>query len=89
MTTLMKSAVARVPVFTNQLKEEGVSFREDIKQKGIALAGEASGMEAMSRLAQAARAALEAVGPPSVFNPLARFMAHLEVKYGGFRHNQM
>ena len=43
----------------------------------------------MSRLAQATRAALAAVGPRPLFDPLPEFMAHLEVEYGGFRRDQM
>ena len=74
VTALKESAVARVPTFGDQPKEE-----ED----------EGSSMRAMSRLALATRAALAAVGPPPLFDPLAQFMAHLEVEYGGFRRDQM
>ena len=74
VTALKESAIARVPTVVNQPKEE-----ED----------EGSSMRAMSRLALATRAALAAVGPPPLFDPLAQFMAHLEVEYGGFRRDQM
>ena len=35
------------------------------------------------------RAIKEALGPLSVFKPLEFFLKHLDVEYGGFRHNQM
>lgn len=74
VTALKEGAVANVPTRVNQPKPEGDA---------------GSSMQAMSRLAQATRAALEAVGPPPSFDPLAKFMAHLEVEYGGFRRDQM
>ena len=68
---------------------EPVQVIADQDRRGIALVDEASAMGVMSRMAQATRAALAAVGPPPPFDPLARFMAHLEVEYGGFRRDQM
>ena len=40
-------------------------------------------------MAQAFNAAVDAVGPPPAFNPLALFMRHLDLEYGGFRRDQM
>ena len=89
VTALKESAVARLPTFADRSKEEGSSSGGDSKQQGIPLAADGSGMGAMSRLAQATQAALAAVGPPPLFDPLAQFMAHLEFEYGGFRRDQM
>jgi hypothetical protein len=89
VTTLKESAVVRVPAFTDQPEEEVGSSSGDARQKGIAIVDESSGMGAMLCLAQATQATLVAIGPPPPFEPLARFMAHLEIEYGGFRHDQM
>lgn len=89
VTAIKESPDDHVLTFTDQPKKEEGSSSGDTRQKGIALVDEASGMGAMLRLAQITRAALAAVGPPPLFDPLARFMAHLEVEYGGFRRDHM
>ena len=85
VTALKESAFALVATSVDQAKEDESSSDGDSKQKGIAVQGGGSGLGAMSRLAQATRAALAAVGPPPPFDPRAQFMVHLEVEYGGFR----
>ena len=89
VTALKEGAVARVATSVDHAKEDEGSSGGDSKQKGIALLGGGSGLGAMSRLAQATRAALAAVGPPPPFDPLALFMVHLEMEYGGFRRDKM
>lgn len=89
MTTLKESAIARVSALDAQSKDEEGFSSGDSKLKGNALIDEGSGLGAMSRLAQTTWAALAAINPPPLFNPLAQFMAHLHVEYGGFRRDQM
>lgn len=89
VTALKESAVTRVPPLDAQPKDEDGFSSGDSRLKGMALAGEGSGLGAMSPLAQATRAALAAIGPPPLFNPLAQFMAHLQAEYGGFWRDQM
>jgi hypothetical protein len=43
----------------------------------------------LSQMARASQTALTVVGPPPPFNLLAEFVAHLEMKYGGFWRDQM
>ena len=44
---------------------------------------------ALSRMAQALKATVAAVGPSPAFTPLVLFMRHLDLEYGGFRRDQM
>ena len=71
------------------LKEEEPP--EESKDKELALGPIVVGSSTatLSRMARATQAALPAVGPPPPFNPLAEFVAHLEIEYGGFRQDQM
>ena len=75
MAAVKDTAVAYVPPSATVPKEEGASST--------------GGISAISRMTQAMVAAETAYGPPPAFRPFELFMRHLEVKFGGFRRDQM
>jgi hypothetical protein len=87
ISALKDGAVATLAPPT--LKEE--ESPEESKDKELALGPTvaSSSTATFSRMARTTQAALTAVGPPPPFNPLAEFVANLEMEYGGFRRDQM
>lgn len=65
------------------------SVGEGSKGKGVATVDVDLTEEPMSRMARVLEATLARVGPPPAFEPLVRFLDHLEEEYGGFHRDQM
>lgn len=84
------SVIPMVKVKERPREGDGEIFN-DTKGKALAVdtSAKSIALTTLLRVAQATQATLFAVRHPPKFEPLYKFIKHLEVEYGGFRCDQM